>query len=227
MSGLARRAVAAPVVAAAVLGAVALAPAGQAFAGTVAALWNMDEKAGATVMVDSSGNGNNGTLHNVTAGVPGHTGTAYKFGGSAKKSYVEVPDSPPLNPGTQPISVSFWLKTTHLPTSGDYDLVRKGDFPQQEYKVELEKTNQIACTFHGSLASNNATGGSNLANGKWHHIVCAENSTAITLTIDGVLVKTTAVNVGSISTTTPVEIGAHPTFDYYNGVLDDASITTG
>lgn len=226
MSKLVRRAVVAPFLGIAVLGAAAIAP-GVAAGSTVAAQWNMDEKAGATTMMDSSGNNNNGTLHHVTAGVPGKTATAYKFGGSSVKSYVEVPDSPTLNPGGAPISISFWMKTTHLPSSGDYDLVRKGDYPQQEYKVELEKTNQIGCTFHGSLASNNATGGSSLANGKWHFVVCAENATAITLTIDGVVVKTTKVDVGSISVATPVEIGAHPTFDYYNGVLDDVSIAIG
>ncbi len=187
----------------------------------------MDEKAGSTTMVDSSGFGNNGTLHNVTAGVAGHVGTAYKFGGSSVKSYVEVPNSSSLNPGSSPISISFWLKTTHLPSSGDFDLVRKGASPTEYYKVELVKTNQIACSFHGSLKTSNATGGSSLANGAWHHVVCAENSTAITLTIDGKVVKTTKVDVGSISTTIPVEIGAHPTFDFYNGVLDDASIAVG
>jgi Concanavalin A-like lectin/glucanases superfamily len=201
--------------------------AGLASASTSVAIWNMDEKAGSTTMVDSSGHHNNGTLHSVKAGVAGHIGTAYQFGGSTVKSYVEVPNSASLNPGSSPITITFWMKTTHVPSSGDYDLVRKGDFPGEEYKVELVKTNQIACTFHGSLHSSNATGGSNIANGKWHQIVCSENSTAITLAIDGRVVKTTKVNVGSISTTTPVEIGAHPGSDYYNGVLDDASIAVG
>jgi len=74
-------------------------PRGVAAGSTVAALWHMNEPAGSTVMVDSSGNGNNGSLHNVTAGAAGHSGTAYKFGGPKVKSYGEVPDSPSLNPG--------------------------------------------------------------------------------------------------------------------------------
>jgi hypothetical protein len=57
--------------------------------------------------------------------------------------------------------------------------------------------------------------------------VCAENSTAITLTVDGSLVATTTMDVEAISVTTPVEIGAHPTFDYYNGVLDEVQIGIG
>jgi hypothetical protein len=200
-----------------------------ASAQTVVAYWKMDESAGATAMVDATGNGHNGVLHNVTTAVdgPSHLGTAYQFGGSTTKSYVEVASSPSLDPGTQPISITFWINTKHLPSSGDYDLVRKGVFPGQEYKIELEKTGKIACTFHGSHASNNATGGSNIANGTWHKVVCAENSSGITLTIDGTVVATTKVSLGSISSSIALEIGAHPTFDFYKGKLDDVSITIG
>ena len=50
---------------------------------------------------------------------------------------VEVPDSPSLNPGAAGINITLWVNTSSLPTSGDYDLVRKGAYPGQEYKVEL------------------------------------------------------------------------------------------
>ena len=202
--------------------------AGQAFAtGTLAAQWHMNEAAGATTMVDSSGNGNNGTLHNVTAGVAGKVGTAYSFGGSAKKSYVEVPDSPSLNPGTAKINISIWFNTKSLPTSGDFDLVRKGDYPGQEYKVELLQGGIINCEFLGTSGHVVLHGGSGLANGAWHHINCIAGPTGVKLQIGGKAVASSATVVGSISNTVPVEIGAHPTFDYYNGKLDEVSITVG
>jgi hypothetical protein len=124
---------------------------------TLAAQWNMDETSG-TTMFDSSGNNNNGTLNGpVQVGVPGPAGhgTAYSFSG---KSDVDVPYSPTLVAGSANIDISFWLSTTNLPVTGDYDLVRMGDYPAQEYKVELLKSNQIECTYHGSSSSNNATG---------------------------------------------------------------------
>jgi hypothetical protein len=200
-----------------------------ASAATPVAYWKMDEPAGSATMVDATGNGHGGTLHNVTAAVAGapQLGTAYYFGGSAAKSYVEVPDSPSLDPGAQPMSITLWMRTKHLPSSGDYDLVRKGAFPGQEYKVELLTTAQIACTFHGSNASGNATGGSNLNDLHWHQVTCAENSSSITLTIDGTVVATKKVSLGSISSDNALEIGAHPTSDFYNGRLDDISITIG
>ena len=193
---------------------------------TIAALWHMDEPAGSTVMVDSSGNGNNGTLHNVTSGAAGTSGTAYSFRGSTVKSYVSVPDAPSLNPGSADIHISFDLNTTSLPTSGDYDLVRKGTFDSTEYKIELLQSGAITCVFRGT-ANRNATGGSGLNNGAWHHIECIKSASQVQLVIDGTVVKTSTGTVGSISNTFAVNIGAYPGSDWYKGKLDEVSIAFG
>jgi hypothetical protein len=199
---------------------------------TLAAQWNMDETSG-TTMVDSSGNHNNGTLYGpVQVGVPGPTGhgTAYSFSG---KSDADVPYSSTLAAGSANIDISFWLNTTNLPSSGDYDLVRMGDYPAQEYKVELLKSNQIACTYHGSSSSNNATGGASLNNGQWHYVQCIKTASAIQLWIDGVLVHSTSAVIGSVSPPSDVNVGAHGNpgsasgYDWYQGELDDVSISFG
>jgi hypothetical protein len=193
----------------------------------VAALWHMNEPAGSTVMVDSSGNGNNGTLHNVTAGAAGVSGTGYSFGGSTVKSYVSVPNAPSLNPGAADVHISFWLNTTSLPTSGDFDLVRKGTFDSTEYKIELLQSGAITCVFRGTSANRNATGGSGLNNGAWHHIECIKTASQVQLVIDGTVVKTSTGTVGSISNTLAVNIGAYPGSDWYKGNLDEVSIAFG
>jgi len=193
---------------------------------TLAAQWNMDETSG-TTMFDSSGNNNNGTLNGpVQVGVPGPVGhgTAYSFSG---KSDVDVPYSPTLVAGSANIDISFWLSTTNLPAKGDYDLVRMGDYPAQEYKVELLKSNQIECTYHGSSSSNNATGGADLNDGHWHYVQCIKTGTQIQTVIDGTVVATTQATVGSISNTSAVDIGAYPGSDWYQGKLDEVSITVG
>jgi hypothetical protein len=196
---------------------------------TLAGQWNMDETSG-TTMFDSSGNNNNGTLYGpVQVGVPGPTGhgTAYSFSG---KSDVDVPYSSTLVAGSANINISFWFNTTNLPSSGDYDLVRMGDYPANEYKVELYKSNQIECTYHGASSSNNATGGANLNNGQWHYVQCIKTASAIQLWIDGVLVHTTSAVIGSVSPPSDAFIGAHGNpgttsgFDWYQGDVDDVSI---
>src|SRR5436305_10533924 len=108
MPRLIRSAAMAPILGAAMLGVVALAP-GVAAGSTVSALWHMNETSG-TVMADSSGNGNDGMLHNVMLGAAGKSGKSYTFGGSQVKSYVEVPNAASLNPGAANIDISFWLR---------------------------------------------------------------------------------------------------------------------
>jgi hypothetical protein len=196
---------------------------GAAAGSTVVALWHMNETSG-TVMHDSSGHGHNGTLHNVKLGASGCSGKAYTFNGSS--SYVSVP-SAGLNPGSANITISFCLKTTHLPNSGDYDLVRKGAYPAVNYKVELLPSGAIQCTFQGSASRHNATGGSGLNNGAWHHIQCVKTASKIKTVVDGTVVATTSAAVGSISNTSSLEIGAHPGSDWYNGELDEVQIAFG
>jgi len=155
----------------------------------------------------------------------GFSGKAYSFNGTS--SYVSVPSSASLNPGSANITISFYLSTTSLPKSGDYDLVRKGAYPAQNYKVELLPSGQIMCTFQGSSSRHNATGGSGLNNGAWHHIQCIKTASQIKTVIDGTVRATTNATVGSISNTSAAYLGAHPGSDWYKGKLDEVSITIG
>ena len=222
MSRLVCGALAVPIVAATVLGTVAQADV--AAASTVVALWHMNETSG-TTMVDSSGHHNSGTLHNVTLGASGFSGKAYSFNGTS--SYVSVPNSASLKPGSANITISFYLNTTSLPKSGDYDLVRKGAYPSQNYKVELLQTGQIDCTFTGSSSARDVIGGSGLNDGVWHHIQCSKTSSHIKVVVDGG-VTTASATTGSISNTTEADIGAHPSGgDWYNGELDQVWIGIG
>jgi hypothetical protein len=212
-----------------VLATVALAAAqttGASASGSVAALWHMDETSG-TTMVDASGHGNDGTLHDVTLGVggdPRFSGTAYGFNGTS--SYVVVPSSASLNPGSATLQIAFSMKTTTVPAAGDYDLIRKGSSPSQEYKVELQPNGQVSCAFKGSAHYSVIQAGPDLHDGAWHRVICAKRPSTIAVTIDGATSKK-SVKIGSISNTSRVVIGAHPNSDYYKGTLDEVSITVG
>jgi parallel beta-helix repeat protein len=73
--------------------------------------WRFDENAGTTAY-DSSGNGNDGTLCG-PEWVQGKNGSALSFDGS--DDYVEVPDSPTLNPSA--ITVMAWVYFKELSSS--------------------------------------------------------------------------------------------------------------
>ena len=213
---------AAPLIGLAVVGMMALAPVGAASASTVVALWHMNNKSG-TLMYDSTGHGHSGTLHHVSVGASGCSQRAYWFNGTS--SFVWVPSSG-LNPGSASITISFCLKTTHLPKTGDYDLVRKGKFPAEDYQVELKPSGAIQCTFQGSAAAK-CPRRLGLNNGAWHHVQCIKTASQIKTVVDGAVVATTNAAVGSISNTSGADIGAHPGSDWYHGGLDEVSIAFG
>jgi hypothetical protein len=194
----------------------------------VVAQWDMDETSG-TTMHDSSGNGNNGTLQGgMQIGVPGYSGTAYYFPGSSAKSYVDVPPSPSLNPGSASVDISFWMNTTKVPSSGDYDLVRQGVYPYEEYKTELQPNGQISCAFHGSSNTAEIQGGPALNDGAWHHIECIKDATGITLYVDGSKVASQTASIGSVDlSSSELTVGSHGTYDWYQGKLDAVTISYG
>src|SRR4051812_9218757 len=68
------------------------------------ALWQMETLGTA---IDSSGNSNDGVLHGAISLTSGFLGNGYHFSGAG--DYVEVANSPSLNPGTADFSV-----TTHV-----------------------------------------------------------------------------------------------------------------
>jgi concanavalin A-like lectin/glucanase superfamily protein len=202
--------------------------------------WPMQETSGTTAQdISPTLPDDNGTLVGpVQVGQPGPGGStglayAYSFPGSSAPSTVDVPNAAKLVAGSQNIDISFWFNTTYLPSSGDFDLVRMGDYPYPEYKVELYPQNNIQCTFHGSSSSNHTTGGSNLANATWHFVQCVKTASQIQLWIDGAEVGATNAVIGDVSPSQDAFFGAHGQpgtsagFDWYHGELADVEFSFG
>jgi hypothetical protein len=189
------------------------------------ALWHMDEPSG-TTMFDSVGT-HNGTLVSTQLGLPGFTGTAYGFNGS---SYVDVPSTDDLNPGSANITFTIHLKTsgTPPPPPEDWDIFRKGLYTTggAEWKMEFQQSGQASCGFEGTGGYAELVAGPAINDGQWHTISCIKTSTAIQVVVDGQAFSK-AANVGSITNTTDVAIGARPGSDWYQGQLDEASVQIG
>jgi len=186
----------------------------------------MDETSG-TIAFDATGNGHTGANTNIAFVSPGFDGTggAYAFNGSSR---VVIPDSPSLNPGSQDVTLTAHVKTSTLPGSvGDYDLIRKKK-NAQIYKMEILGTGTGYCQFKGTVANAAVKGGPSVVDGLWHTIVCRKTSTQVTLTIDGVLVKTKVLATGSIVPPIALYLGQKPDGgDAYTGLMDEVSITIG
>jgi hypothetical protein len=202
----------------AALGAL-LVPAGAAQAAGFGASWQFNETTGAAV--DSSGNGNNGTLH---GGIV-RTGSGYHFDGSS--GYVSVPNSASLNPGTGNITLTVKFSLDGQPTAGhDYDLVRKGLAGTKggDYKMEVLDSGKALCRFNGTAAVT-LSGGSNLGTGT-HTVKCVKTSSSVKLIVDGVTKGSKSATVGPISNTASVILGAKPGDDWTKGLIDFVTITS-
>jgi Concanavalin A-like lectin/glucanases superfamily len=192
-----------------------------ASATTFGASWQMNETSG-TVMHDSSGNGNNGALHNVKL-----NGSAYGFNGTS--SYVSVPNSASLNPGTTNFRLTAAVKINKIPAANnDYDIVRKGlaGTAGGDYKLEVLATGKAFCHMKGSSGGVSIGAGPALSTGAFHTISCTKTATTVTLVVDGATVGKATVTVGSISNTSGVFVGAKPNDDYLNGYLNQVTIST-
>jgi hypothetical protein len=194
---------------------------------SVVGVWHLDEKSGSTAF-DSSGNGNDGAISGpVTLGVPGHLNTAYSF---VPKSTVIVPNASDLVPGTAKITISYWLKTTTLPSSGiDYDMFTKGASGSNggQIKIEVQPNGQASCMFRGASGKKQLQAGPNVVDGQWHQVTCVRDGTQIIETVDDKSFSVTKAT-GSITVTDPIRLGSHKGGgDWYNGVLDDVTYSIG
>jgi hypothetical protein len=195
-----------------------------------AAHWGMNEPAGTGMMFDDSGNGNDGTWQGITA-----NGATYQFNGSTSR--VVVPDDPSLDPGSRPFSYRVKFKTSAVPsaTVGDFDLLRKGlgSTTGGYFKVEVypnadHTKGRALCQLQGTTGAAKLVGSANLANGAWHTIRCAKDSSGLTMLVDGSKVGFKAASIGSIANSAPLTIGAKSTGgDWYTGRMDQASVTIG
>lgn len=205
-----------------------------AAAATAGALWHMDESTG-PLAHDSSGNGNDGMLFNVTLGRPGFVGSGFGFNGTDSKIVVQSSSS--LNPGAQDFSYTAAVRLTVVPGVGDtYDVLRKGisSTTGGEYKMEVAnvkgaaRARCLAKDAAGHVAK--VTHSKSLADGQWHVITCSRSGNAWSTTVDGV-VKSGIVSLGSVSNSKVLTIGSKnggkTGGDFYRGDLDEAAVSIG
>jgi hypothetical protein len=214
-----------------------------AAAPSVVADWQMNDAAGTTVMLDSSGNGFNGAIQANAAPMllthVGLGGTDVGFRWSNVKPnlppatpqrIVQV-DNAALNPGTRDWRISFRYRTAH-PFG---NIVQKGQSASKggQIKFQLPK-GQISCMFKASTGTRRSikTIGAYDDN-VFHVVVCTRLTTGVTLQVfdssGANLLETRHINgsSGSISNAIPMTIGGKincdqivTTCDYFAGDID-------
>jgi hypothetical protein len=232
-----RRLLAVPVI---VAGILSLASPAQAAIDQPVAIWQMNEAAGSQTMVDSSGNGINGTIGNDVL-----AGTALSGGGTGYRFPFVAPNQPPanperlvqvahrsaLNPGTGGYAVEFRMRTTR----NFGNVIQKGQAgaPGGYWKFQ-QPNGKISCLFRGSVGSSTASSGTVRVNdGLWHVVRCERTSSSVTMLVDGVVTGRNRNSTGTIANTRPITIAGklncdqvEITCDYFVGDLDYVKIET-
>ncbi|HYO32544.1 MAG TPA: LamG-like jellyroll fold domain-containing protein [Nocardioidaceae bacterium] len=211
---------------------------------TVVALWHMEELEGTPTATDASGFGNDGVVSpDVVQGIDGYQGQGYEFTGPAP--IVKVPNGKgSLNPGASPLLISARLKVPADLVPGDYNVIQKGTATAKggAYKLEMfaplaltnKKWGFPRCAVNSSATAtdikrkNHAYGPYRINDGQWHLVECRLTATSLTVIVDGDSGATVPRTVGPISNSVGLTLGGKPNnTHYFNGALDEASITIG
>ena len=202
------------------------------------ALWNMNEAPGSTTLVDSSGNGLNGTIGTSIA----LNGAYQTFppitrgnGGTIDPQHLDIINSPQLNPGTSDFIVTVRLKVASVGQSLG-NVMQKGQTGTVGgfWKIQLDNGNgHVICEFVSPTGSGGIASSQIVADDQWHTVSCERSATTVSTTVDGVS-TTVARTVGAISNNIPLSIGgkslctATPSHDcdYFVGSIDSVEVQT-
>ena len=197
--------------------------------------FTFDENKGNTVE-DRSGNGNDGTINNASWTNNGKYGAALEFE-TAKWSYVEVADSPSLNPEIEISYMAWFVSDTYDNTRG---IVSKytGAGTQRSYNLRLH--HNIMGALSTEISSNGAyqLGASTtdvhseaiLVDGQWHHAaITFRAGEFLRMYVDGELVNESEASATSsiFDNNTPLTVGTDFNEEetrYFNGIIDEVAV---
>ena len=173
---------------------------------------------------DSSGKGNHGTFFGATTFAAGKIGKAFSFDG--KTDYVEVPDSPSLNPATA-VTLAAWICPSNFPYSSP--VIKKagnGTIPDAGYALEVAGLDGAICGVYvnGAWA---ITGYAPVPLDQWSHIAGVYDGTNVLVYVNGEQVGAPVYTPGTITPSdNHLQIG-HDSVNqsrYFDGLIDDARV---
>ncbi len=180
--------------------------------------WKFDEGSGTSVL-DSSGQGNNGTIQDGTYTTACISGTCLEFDGV--DDYIIVPDAASLSPVA--ITVQAWVFTTGLGIANF--IVAKRDLPPDEDGYELFIGNDDNYRFNMDTTSGAKTSvGPAPHLNSWEHVAGTYDGVDITVYVNGDL-KSTEPWSGSFPSTIQLLIGAEELIrHFFQGRIDEVRI---
>jgi PKD repeat protein len=208
---------------------------------SVVADWQMDEPAGASVMVDSSGNGIDGQISPDAASVGLTSNGAYYTWAERcpaclpvqEARVVQVPDDDRLDipDPSATYTLEFRFRTTR--PFGNY--MQKGQSTTKGGQIKVQGPGgNVQCLFKGADGTRVGTGSpAALNDGQWHTVMCVHTATQVKQYVDGVRVAIKNGATGPINNKQPLTIGGKHncdqvtiTCDYFSGDIDYVRVST-
>jgi hypothetical protein len=191
--------------------------------------WKLDDGSGASA-ADSSGFGNTGTLVNGPTWTTGQINGALALNGSNQYVTVLAPSGSSIDLDKTPVSIAAWVKT-NTTTVQQAILVRglsngvgQGN---QGYGLWINSNGKINV---GSAGGGNFSSSAAITANAWHQVTAIINGTASKVYIDGVDQTPASVNIGVVTSSLSLTIGASHNnaqtgyVGFFNGTLDDVRV---
>lgn len=184
--------------------------------------WALDEASG-TVAVDSSGNGNNGSLFNGPSHVEGKLGKALNFDGIDDRV-----DAGTFSVAGDKLTLCAWVNAKEI--GADQRIIAKATgtaLAEQSWLLEVEGVSpyRVGIRVNGGGSTSRLLGGS-LELNTWVHVAGVYDGTTLRVFKNGVEVANQAKSGTLPVGTAPVWIGDNPTVSgrQFNGSIDDVRV---
>jgi PKD repeat protein len=221
--------------------------AAQAAANNLVGDWELNEAPGATVAVDSSGNGFDGAVdpaaaaHGLHTGVTDGINTFYRWdnrtGGPTalpveEERVVQIPDNDQLD---IPDATTTYMLEFRFRTSKPYgNYMQKGQSTSVGGQIKVQGPGgRVQCLFKGADGTRVGTGSPTpLDDNQWHTVQCIRTETQVKEFVDGVRVAVKNGETGPINNKKPMVFGGKPscdqvavTCDYFVGDIDYVKVS--
>lgn len=214
-------------------GALALAPVDQV-------VYEMNEPAGATTMIDTSGNGLNAPVNQdgLDTGVTYNGSIGYFWSRKdpnslpvARERVIQVADNPLLDPRGDTFTVEIRYRTKE----NFGNIIQKGQSASVGGQWKFENPMGLpSCLFKSPTGKAGVRSKINLSDNQWHTLRCVRTPTRVTMYVDGVYMNRKNSSSGFIDNKIPMTIGGKIncdqvtiTCDYFSGMIDYVKITRG
>jgi len=191
------------------------------------ASWHLDNESSLgehnTKIVDSSGNGNNGTVVGAVVNIQGKYDGAFDFDGTG--DYIEITDGyTNMFKGNDNHSISLWFNTRTFGSPGDM-LIDAPDLGALDFFLEF---NTNAGFYWGYSGSYRTYTGMSLNTGEWYHLTIVKSATGDNgkLYLNGVEKTSYSGSLDSASTSSSrLWIGDYRSGDYdLDGLIDEVKV---